>query len=147
MEEKLSEQQQEQLRLNETLNEWLGESRFTARLIADIDEALSILAGKRTTLEEKMITKELHAIAAEYCSILRKVHSRLRDSREPAVAALESWRTLNFNVHEVINSLLKALRYNLNFVEQYFEFDFVARLTNEWQFAVEASRIDQVLND
>ena len=145
MEENLSTEQLEQLKANDILNEWLGESRFTARIIGDIDDALSVLAAKRTTLEEKIISQELHNLCAHYCTLLASVHLQLAGGQEPALEALEGWRTLNFHVHETIAFLLKALRYNLNFVEQYFEFNFCARLTNEWKFAQEAQRLSELV--
>lgn len=145
MDEKLSTNQEHQLKENDILSEWLGESRFAVRIIGDIDDALSVLAMKRSTLEEKIISKELHALAANYGNILADVHGKLAAEQAPAPVALEDWRTLNFSVHEALEPLLKALRYNLNYVEQYFEFDYCARLTNDWQFAAEAARIAAVL--
>jgi hypothetical protein len=145
MDERLSNQEEQQLKENDIFSEWLGESRFTARLIADIDDALSILATKRTTLEEKIINCELHKLAAQYCAILTAIHTKLADGKVPPDKALETIRTFNFTVHEAVESLLKALRYNLNYVEQYFEFAYATRLTNEWRFAVEAADIAKAI--
>ncbi len=149
MEEKLSDDAEQQLRENDILAEWLGEARFTARILSDIDDALSMLAAKRTTLEEKIISQELHSLAAKFCLILNSVHSRLRDNNAPSEQeiALEKWRTLNFQVHETVESLLKALRYNLNYVEQYFEFNFANRLKNELHYAADADALVDMLKD
>ena len=141
MEEKLSNEHEQQLRENDILAEWLGEARFTARVLSDIDDALSILATKRTTLEEKIISQEMHALAAKLCLILNSIHSRLGENKSPREDLLEKLRTLNFQVHETVEALLKALRYNLNFVEQYFEYNFAARLTNEWKYTAEAEAL------
>ena len=40
-----------------------------------------------------------------------------------------------------VDELLKVLRYDLNFVEQYFEFNFYGRLTNEDGFVHESQRL------
>jgi hypothetical protein len=147
MEEKLSNEHEQQLRENDILAEWLGEARFTARVLSDIDDALSILAAKRTTLEEKIISQELHALAGKFCLILNSVHSRLGENKSPREDVLEKWRTLNFQVRETVESLLKALRYNLNYVEQYFEYNFAARLTNELKYTAEAEALVDMLKD
>ncbi|HEY9793448.1 MAG TPA: hypothetical protein V6D22_23815 [Candidatus Obscuribacterales bacterium] len=147
MEEKLSNELEQQLRENDILAEWLGEARFTARILSDIDDALSVLAAKRTTLEEKIITQELHSLAAKFCLILNSVHWRLRENNSPREDVLEKLRTLNFQVHETVETLLKALRYNLNYVEQYFEHNFAARLTNELKYTAEAEALVDMLKD
>ena len=141
MDDGLSKQQEIDLMQNDIFCEWLGESRFTTRLVADIDEALSILATKRTTLEEKIISKELHRLAAQYSFMLAAIHKHLADGKVPAEKNLESLRTFNFSVYEAIESLVRALKYNLNYVEQYFEFGYANRLTNEWQFSDRAAGI------
>jgi hypothetical protein len=145
MDEKLSRQEGVELAENDMLAEWLGESGYTARLVSQIDETLSLLATKRTTLEEKMINQELHGLIAQYGRIMSAVHERLATRTQPPEEVLEQLRSLNFNVHQEVQRLLKALRYNLNYVEQYFEFDFCARLTNEHRFAAEAQRIADLL--
>ena len=128
-------------RQHELLDEWLGESRFCAQIISAIDEALALLAAKRTTLEEKIIKRELHTCVHHYARLLVKLHESLANDKEPKVELLEQLRTLNFRVHAVIGDLLRALRYNLNYVEQYFEFDFSSRLTQEHQFAEELAKL------
>lgn len=144
MEENLSPEQEKQLRENDVLNEWLGESRFIARITVDIDDALAILASKRTTLEEKIISRELNALAASYGRILNIVHERLRESAAPDIEQIEAIRSFNFEVHQTVEKLLKALRYNLNYVEQYFEFNFSTKL-QERAFATEADQLAKTL--
>jgi hypothetical protein len=117
-------------------DEWLGEAKFTAQVIAELDEALILFASKRTTLEEKMISSYFHKMAAGYAAILHKLHLQLCDRKEPLFneAGLESLRTLNLRVREVVGYLVKALRFNFNFVEQYYEYDFYTRLSQNERF-------------
>ena len=122
-------------RQHELLDEWLGESRFCSQIMSAIAESLALLAAKRTTLEEKIIKRELHNIARQYARLLVKLHDALANDKEPPIELLEQLRTLNFRIHAVVGDLLRALKYNLNYVEQYFEFDFAARLSQEHQFA------------
>lgn len=126
---------------NDLFAEWLGETSYTTRVMADITHCLALLASKRVTLEEKMIRQELHALVANYGEIVGVVHARLADGAEPEWALLERLRTLNFRVREEIAIFLKALRYNFNYVEQYFEFDFCARLREQCAFSTEAADI------
>lgn len=136
---------QTQLVENDLFAEWLGETRFTAQLIVDVSDCLALLATKRITLEEKIIRKELHLLVANYGDILSILHRRLSADDKPEAAHLERLRTLNFRVREEISRFLKALRYNFNYVEQYFEFGFCAHLTEECRFAEETGAIVQVL--
>lgn len=141
MNEELNNTELEQLAQNDLLNEWLGECGFTARNMSEIDAALALLAAKRTTLEEKIIRKELHILVSNYCAILSHVHNALSAENELPSPALEGLRLLNLGVHTAVSELLKALRYNLNYVEQYFEFDFCARLLQKHKFNEEAQDV------
>jgi hypothetical protein len=138
MDENLTESQLRQLAANDMLNEWLGECGFSLRNMSDIASSLAILAGKRTTLEEKIIRKELNILVSNYCAILSHVHKALAAELQPQPIALDSLRLLNLRVHVAIGELLKALRHSLNYLEQYFEFDFCARLLDEYRFNDEA---------
>ncbi len=40
-----------------------------------------------------------------------------------------------------IDELLKVLRYDLNFVEQYFEFNYLGKLNNEEQFLPDSENL------
>lgn len=130
---------------NDLFAEWLGETRFMTQLIVDVTDCLALLASKRVTLEEKMIRQELHALVSAYGEIISLLHDRLPKSEEPDWFLLERVRWLNFAVHQEIAQFLKALRYNFNFVEQYFEFDFCARLREECGFSQQAADIVQAL--
>ncbi len=137
----LTDNQQHEIVANDMLAEWLGECRFSARKMLDIDDALALLATKRTTLEEKIIRKELHILVSKYCAILTHVHEALADDLVPELNALAALRLLNLRVHGAMGELLKALRHNFNYVEQYFEFDFCARLTQHFKFVDEAQEV------
>lgn len=132
---------QSQLIENDLASEWLGETNFIGEIIVDITACLAVLAAKRTTLEEKMIRQELHEVVASYGEMLATLHRRLSKGDQPEAADLERLRTLNFLVRWEVSRFLKALRYNLNYVEQYFEFDFCAHLREECRFAEEASAL------
>lgn len=117
-------------------DEWLGEARFTAQVMGELDEALILFSSKRTTLEEKMISSYFHKMVAGYAAILNKLHLQLCDRKEPLFneRGLESLRTLNLRVREAVGYLIKALRFNFNFVEQYYEYDFYTRLSQKELF-------------
>lgn len=132
---------QSQLVEHDLFSEWLGETRYIAEIIVHVSDCLTLLASKRTTLEEKIIRKELHALLACYGEVLAILHSRLANGDTPEAAQIERLRTLNFNVREETTKFLKALRYNFNYVEQYFEFDYCAHLTEECRFSEEAAEI------
>jgi hypothetical protein len=126
---------------NDLFAEWLGESRYMTHVIVDITHCLALLASKRVTLEEKMISQELHALVSNYGEILALVHAQLATGAKPDWPTLERLRTMNFHVKEEIGVFLKALRYNFNYVEQYFEFNFCARLREECGFSTESAEI------
>jgi len=132
----------EPLSTTDIKEEWLGESKFIADIISSLGSALVLFANKRTTLEEKMILRYLHTLIADYSLLLNGLHKAFASGEAlPADAVLEDLRSLNLNVHRTAEELLKALRYNFNYVEQYFEFDFYARLSQEYKFLEELEQI------
>jgi hypothetical protein len=132
---------------NDLFAEWLGETRFTAQVMVDIIDCLALLTSKRVTLEEKMIRKELHDLIGELGQIVSTINANLSKQAVPHADVLEQLRTLNFAMRTEITRFLKALRYNFNYVEQYFEFDFCAKLREECRFADEARDIMKKLLD
>jgi hypothetical protein len=132
---------------NDLFAEWLGETRFTAQVMVDIIDCLALLTSKRVTLEEKMIRKELHDLTSVLAPIISTIHGNLAKQAVPQTEILEQLRTLNFSMRTEITRFLKALRYNFNYVEQYFEFDFCAKLREECRFADEARDIMNKLLD
>jgi hypothetical protein len=134
MDQPLSSEDSQSLRQSDIVSEWLGESHFAALIINELSECLSTLARKRATLEEKIITRELHKLVASYGRLLAIVHHRLSTGDNPQEEMLEKVRTFNYEVRQQVERLLKALRYNLNYVEQYFEYDFSSNLSQNWRF-------------
>lgn len=132
---------------NDLFAEWLGETRFTAQVMVDIIDCLALLTSKRVTLEEKMIRKELHDLIIQLGPIVSSIHANLATHAVPRAEILEQLRTLNFSMRTEITRFLKALRYNFNYVEQYFEFDFCAKLREECRFSEEAASIMRKLLD
>jgi hypothetical protein len=141
MDQSLSSEDGQNLRQSDVESEWLGESHFTALIINDVSECLSMLSRKRATLEEKIIARELHKLVAAYGRILAVVHDRLAAQDNPQEEMLEKVRTFNYEVRQQIDRLLNALRYNLNYLEQYFEYDFSCNLSQNWHFAETAEQL------
>ncbi len=122
--------------------DWLGEAAYVAGIVAAIDDCLILLASKRTTLEEKMIASYFNNLASEYGVVLKEIHGKLAQSSAfPTESALEQLRSLNLKVYGSAADLRKALRYDFNYVEQYFEYDFVSRLTQDDGFLGEIQQI------
>lgn len=121
---------------------WLKEVRRIAILVDKISESLQLLAGKRTTLEEKSISKYLHELIAEYGLIIWRLQSRLaRDRAFSAESTLVELAEVTRAAESAVDDLLRAGRFNLNYLEQYFEYDFNNRLKLEYRFVDEVRRI------
>lgn len=141
MEETVSGQDDYNLRQSDIVSEWLGESHFIGLIVGELSECLSMLARKRSTLEEKIIAKQLHSLVAVYGAILGCIHSALSDGKDLQEENLEQLRSFDYHVRVETEKLLKAMRHNLNYVEQYFEYDFSAKLSHEWKFAETARHL------
>ena len=125
---------------------WLTEVRRIAKLVDKTGESLQLLAGKRATLEEKSISRYLHELISEYGQIVERTHSRfVRDRVLPPESAVLALSELTPRVESAIDDLLRAGRYNLNYLEQYFEFDFNNKLIHEYRFLDEIRRISSLL--
>lgn len=100
-----------------------------------IEGALVALEGKRVTLEEKMIKAYLHQIIVCASELVRDIHQRLADDTfDIAVAPLTVLSDLAQEMESVFKELAKMIDYNLNYLEQYYEHEFYARLVNEHKF-------------
>lgn len=117
-----------------------------------INEVISRLTEKRVTLEEKMIRTYFHRVAANLAEISGCVHgilaaaygdegSRLEEKTRLVVEKAGSILPLTtelsdklVELEKVVDDLLKVLRYDLNFLEQYYEYGLYTRLTNEQDF-------------
>ncbi|MBY0357399.1 MAG: hypothetical protein K2W82_05295 [Candidatus Obscuribacterales bacterium] len=112
-------------------------SRECAEIIMLIDEILFAFCQKRSTLEEKTISRYLHGLTANYARGIELIH---RESLTGGFQAptwqsqLSSLRTINEKVRSSVHELLKIIRYNLNFLEQYFEYDYAFNLTQNSRF-------------
>jgi hypothetical protein len=99
-----------------------------------LTEILVIFNGKRETLEERKIKDIFHGLGVAICRFLEKLYlltmSRSFLDDEKIVASSNLFGEIKMSANE----LLKIARYDLNFLEQYFEYDYCARLNSESQF-------------
>lgn len=115
---------------------WLAEAERMGHLVGKTSEALLVLASKRATLEEKMIARELTTISLLLSSLLRRIFSMLIENAEMDFAdAYGALRECNLKIEESLDEFLKIARYDLNFLEQYFEHGFCKRLLEDQRFA------------
>lgn len=123
----------------------LDASLECAQLVAVIDEVLFALSQKRSTLEEKSISSYLHKLTVEYGHSLAFLHAKPQDMSLEAgawLSALKSLRSINEKVSNSVHELLKIIRFNLNFLEQYFEYDYAFNLTQNSGFLEELQRVN-----
>ena len=124
------------------LSTWLPELSSLAKLQIEIGAALTGLSEKRVTLEEKMIRMHLHQLSALFGRVAEEAHQMLASHYDAnAEIALDELRTLSAEVQNVVADLLKIIRYNLNFLEQYYEYDYYSRLQNEHKFVARTQKI------
>lgn len=117
-----------------------------ARLIELMDEALLALGGKRRTLEERAISDYFAGLVIAYAEIIAFLHMKL-DQAEPLAQALTELGALNAEFSNDVNELLKAIRHNYNYLEQYFEYDYYSRLSCECAYAVRLDALKKKLHD
>lgn len=117
-----------------------------------INEVVSRMTEKRVTLEEKMIRTYFHRTAANLAAIAARSHELLAQAYSDSETRLEEKTRLIVEqagkiktvtdelegklstLEGVVDELLKVLRYDLNFLEQYYEYGLYTRLTNEQDF-------------
>jgi hypothetical protein len=129
--------------LEHTETAWLVESKSLADAIGMMCEVIEALSTKRETLEEKMIKTYFHKLSISCCLCIQKVHQCFQ--MHPLTLAshsIENLHVLNVDLCASLRELLKIVHYNLNFLEQYFEYDFNAKLHNEFLFQ---ERLEQVI--
>jgi hypothetical protein len=123
---------------------WLGEVFRLSKAVEIMSECLARLADKRETLEEKMIKSYLHRLSISCCVCIEKIHQRFLNGSESLQEAPEEvWTTLTEQLVVSLTDFVKIVRYNLNFLEQYYEYDFHLKLISEWRFQ---ERIDTLLS-
>ncbi|MBS1953679.1 MAG: hypothetical protein JST89_05830 [Cyanobacteria bacterium SZAS-4] len=124
------------------LSAWMPELSSLSKLQIEIGAALTGLSEKRVTLEEKMIRMHLHQLSALFGRVAEEAHQMLASHYDAkAETALDELRVLNSEVQNVVADLLKIIRYNLNFLEQYYEYDYYSRLQNEHKFVDRTQKI------
>lgn len=98
-------------------------------VIKKISEALSILIDKRVTLEEKMIKSYFLKLASAQGHISEQLLTVLAQN-EPAIKkeTLTELVRIADEVNDRLEKFLKAARYDLNYLEQYFEHQFASEL-------------------
>lgn len=140
------------------------------QLALKIDEVVGRLSEKRVTLEEKMIRSYFHQVAANLLAACALLNRALAAATTPGgdhnqvsaadiipgekIATIEEIKQACGQVdlflcrlEPNIDQLLKALRYDLNYVEQYFEFNYYAKLTNEDNFLQLSASLVSLLTD
>lgn len=98
--------------------------------LSSLTSAVAKLSEKRATLEEKMIKRYFHELAQEVSSASSIIHGILSSEKE-------SWTSENHDraMHLTGDILLrltefhKAIDYDWNYLEQYFEHGFYLELT------------------
>ena len=125
---------------------WLTETRRAGEIVATIADSLLVLFGKRTTLEEKSIGVHYNRLAAEYGVVISSAHRIMAGGGTlPPEDELAHLTEVNIRVKETLEHFLKVATYDANFLEQYFEFDYNTRLTEEYRFDEEVKRIADLL--
>lgn len=127
---------------------WLAELRTINKLIDKISEVIQLLADKRVTLEEKIICHHFHLLASEYATLCAKAHNFLAQGKQLRPdGCLPELKMFNSEVDSTLEELLKIVRYNLNFLEQYFEYDYANRLQEKHRFAQRLKEIAERFPD
>lgn len=125
---------------------WLEELRTINKLIDKISEAILLLTNKRVTLEEKIICHHFHALASRYAKLCAKAHNFLAQGKQLRPdGCLPELKMFDSEVDATLDELLKIIKYDLNFLEQYFEYDYANRLQEKHRFSERLAKIDEML--
>ncbi len=120
--------------------------QFATSNLGLIDESVILLSQKRSTLEERAIAKYFHKLCCAYSCIIKSIHlhmSNEREFEEPSKPLIERLRTVNENVASCVNDLLKIQKYNANFLEQYFEYDYCSKLLDNQELLGDLEALDK----
>ena len=107
-----------------------------------LNKVLMIFNEKRETLEEKTIKEIFHKIARSSCLYLEKLYALLAQEKFADPVKMAASKLLFSEIKLSTDELLNIARYDLNFLEQYFEYDYCAKLHSQCQFV---ERIDQLI--
>ncbi|CAN5615809.1 hypothetical protein BH11CYA1_BH11CYA1_40640 [soil metagenome] len=134
-------------------------------LATKINEIVSRMTEKRVTLEEKMIRTYFHQLAANLVNCAAVMHQGLANAysdgttrheqkTEAIVAYAGELLSLSNALEElleasevIVDDLLKILRYNLNFLEQYYEYGLYTKLTDECDFVTKSAQLLATVKD
>ncbi len=119
--------------MEETKNEITPVLRAAGALsecLSSLTSAVAKLAEKRATLEEKMLKRYFHELAMEFSTASSIIHRILSEEKE-------LWNSENHDqtmqlsdaVMTRLNEFHKAIDYDWNYLEQYFEHGFYLELT------------------
>ncbi len=101
----------------------------SSSIVKNISEALIMMAEKRTTLEEKMINAYLTELASAHGQIIEHIFSNLsKINKKVPKAILAELHELDDKLLASVEDFLRAARHDLNYLEQYFEYDFYRSL-------------------
>lgn len=126
--------------------QWLEELKIINRLVDKISDAIFLLANKRVTLEEKIICHHFHLLASGYAQLTAKAHNVLAQGKQLRPdGCLPELKIFNAEVEAQLDELLKIIKYDLNFLEQYFEHDYANRLQEKHKFVERLGLIDKRL--
>ena len=101
-------------------------------VINKISEALSILVEKRATLEEKMIKSYFIRLASAHSKAFEKLLEVMADGEaQLPERTLSDLASVAERANTMIDKFLKAAKYNLNYLEQYFEHQFASELERD----------------
>jgi hypothetical protein len=99
-----------------------------------ITETLLILNAKRETLEEKLISSIFLKLANGLSETIELLNSCCLEKQFPQHETVVEASNLFEEIRLSVSELLKICRYDLNFLEQYFEYDYCAKLHSEQRF-------------
>lgn len=114
-------------------------------LSSTIVEIVLELATKRETLEEKMIKVYLHEMAVVSSHLVGVLHGLTRDGAKSESDVIAEIDQVAKEAQANVDELLKIIRYDLNFLEQYFEHDYYDKLVMEHKFVERLQRLQTSL--
>lgn len=110
-----------------------------------ITETILILNGKRETLEEKMIKSIFLKLANALAESIKVINLCCLENKFPPSEIVDESSNLVEEIRLSVSELLKIVRYDLNFLEQYFEYDYCGKLHSEQRFVERVEEINRKL--
>jgi len=112
----------------------MAEAASLARVVQIAADCVAVLADKRVTLEEKMLRAYMHNLAIVSAQCAAKLHELTRDGAKSDLEVFSELSAVTEETIVALTELLKVSRYDLNFLEQYYEHGFYNKLLNEYRF-------------